>query len=61
MMILVSLISLFIISFGDKKLVFRNDEIIEKELDPNINTVFDKFIVTFDLDCLKEKELRIKS
>lgn len=58
-MILVSLISLFIISFGDKKKVFKNDEIIEKELDPNINTVYDQFVITFDLKCLKEKKQSI--
>ena len=59
-MILVCLISLFIISFGDKKKVFRNDEIIEKELDPNINTVYDQFIVTFNLKCLEKKKQSVR-
>ena len=56
-MILLWLICQIIASHSEKRNVFRNDEIIGKELDPNIDTVFDKFIVSFDLDCLRKKKI----
>ena len=45
-------LTLFTLSFGRKQNVFRNEKILSKERNSKIKTVFGKYVVFFDLECL---------
>ena len=55
-MILFAITLLIAPLFGEKNNLWRNPDVLANENDPNRNTIYDEYIVCFNITCLERME-----